>query len=163
MTTVVNLALALAVFIFVVYPFYRRKWQPLPQTDEGKIRELHSRRDTSYSMLKELEFDYQSGILTEEDYRDLVSRYKGKAIEVLKDMDALEKDNVESEDAIERQVKKLRRNRNAKTSRADNSVGDTIEQQVRQLRQKPGSFCRQCGAKLRDDDRFCSRCGTKLS
>ena len=87
-------------------------------------------------MLKELEFDFQSGILTEEDYRDLEARYKRKAISILRDVDNLEKGTeVEAE----------------------------IEKQVRELRQSKGRFCSQCGTRCQEGDRFCSRCGTSLS
>jgi hypothetical protein len=87
-------------------------------------------------MLKELEFDFQSGILTEEDYRNLEARYKRKAISTLRGIDDLAKGtNVEEE----------------------------IERQVRELRQSQGRFCPQCGAKYPEGDRFCSRCGVSLN
>ena len=64
------------------------------------------------------------------------SRYKGKAITILRDIDDLGKG-------------------------AD--VEEEIEKQVLELRQGKGRFCPQCGARCQEDDRFCSHCGANLS
>ena len=104
--------------------------------ENEELRELQSRRDTTYSMLKELEFDQQSGILTEEDYRELETRYKRKAIAILRNIDGLE---------------------------SGAGVEEEIEKQVRELRQGKGQFCPQCGARCDEGDRFCSRCSASLN
>ncbi len=104
--------------------------------EDEKSRELHSKRDTTYSMLKELEFDLQSGILTDRDYQDLEARYKSKAISILRDIDNLKKGT---------------------------TVEEEIERQVLELHKDKGRFCPQCGAECQEGDRFCSRCGTSLS
>ena len=183
MTIAASLILTVLVFAFIMYPFYRQRLRPLAPVESERLRELHSKRDTSYSMLKELEFDYASGILTEEDYRLLETKYKKKAIDVLKEMDNVEnaspvEDEVKDEDEVEKwvrqvrqkhsdnntigselekQVSQLRRKRNAGTK-----IGDRIERQVDELRKVPARFCSQCGSKVRESDRFCSNCGAQL-
>ena len=87
-------------------------------------------------MLKELEFDFQSGVLTEEDYRDLEARYKRRAISILREIDDRE-------------------------TGAD--IEEEIEKQVQELRRGKGQFCTQCGATYQPGDRFCAHCGTSLS
>jgi hypothetical protein len=87
-------------------------------------------------MLKELEFDFQSGVLTEEDYRELEARYKRKAISILRDIDDRE---------------------------TGTDIEVEIEKQVQELRRGKGRFCSQCGARHQEGDRFCSHCGTGLS
>lgn len=129
--------LTVLTFGFVAYPLFRRRLYLLSAnlSEDRKLQELHSERDTTYSMLKELEFDFRSGILTEEDYKDLEARYKGKAISILRSIDDLvTKDDIE----------------------------DEIEKQVMTLRQGKGRFCPQCGERTREDDRFCSHCGASL-
>ncbi len=135
MTIFAALLLTVLAFAFVVYPLFRQRSRPTAVVEDEKQRELSSRRDTTYAMLKELEFDYQSGLLTEDDYRDMSARYKGKAIAILKDLDNTAKDT---------------------------SVEDGIEEQVLQVRQDQGQFCPQCGAKAQTDDHFCSHCDTGL-
>jgi cytochrome c-type biogenesis protein CcmI len=136
MTVAIALLLTVLTFAFVAYPLFKQRSRSVGSTQDEKVQELHSKRDTTYSMLKELEFDFQSGILTDEDYHDLETRYKRKAISILRDTDALEKDT---------------------------GVEDELEKQILQLRRSKGLFCPQCGARHQEGDRFCSRCGTSLS
>ena len=173
MTIFVAFLLSVLSFVFIAYPLFKQKWSVAAPDEDEKFRELHSRRDTTYSMLKELEFDFQSGILTEEDYRDLEARYKRKAISILKDADDLEKgaevgrevtepeqkvrpvksSNLDRE--VEEEVLKLRRAKN-------NNLDREVEEEVIMVRQGQGKFCSQCGTKTQEDDRFCASCGTKL-
>jgi len=136
MTVFVALVLTVATFAFITYPLLKQKSPSVDSVEDEKLQELRSNRDTTYSMLKELEFDFQSGILTGEDYRDLEARYKRKAISLLRDINDLEKGS---------------------------GVEEEIERQVLELRRSKGRFCPQCGAGCQEDDRFCSRCGTSLS
>ncbi len=137
MTILVALILALLTFAFIIYPLFKQRSPSADSVvEDEKLQELHSKRNTAYSMLKELEFDFQSGILAEEDYRHLETRYKRKAISILKDTDALEKGT---------------------------SVEDEIEKHVLEIRQSKGQFCPQCGAGYRESDHFCSGCGASLS
>ena len=136
MTVLVALVLTVLTFAFITYPLLRQSLRIADSVEDEKLQELYSKRDTAYSMLKELEFDLQSGILTEEDYRDLETRYKRKAVSVLRDIDNLKQDV---------------------------SAEDKIEKQVLALRQEKGRFCSQCGARSKDGDRFCASCGANLN
>ncbi len=135
MTILVALVLTVLTFAFVAYPLFKQRSRSVDSVEDEKLQELHSKRDTTYSMLKELEFDFQSDILTEEDYRDLEARYKGKAITILRDIDDVGKGT---------------------------DVEEEIEKQVLELRQGKGRFCSQCGASCQEGDRFCSHCGASL-
>jgi hypothetical protein len=167
MTIFVAVLLTVLSLVFIAYPFFRQKWSLSASNEDEKFRELHSRQDTTYFMLKELEFDFQSGILTEEDYRDLEVRYKRKAISILKDADNMEK-GTEVEGDIEEQVKKLRLVKSSnlndqKVRRGQSSNFDReVEEEVSKLRKSGGKFCPQCGTKSQEDDRFCASCGVKL-
>lgn len=160
MTIFAALVLTVAAFIFIAYPLFKQKAYSGASTGDEKFRELYSRRDTTYAMLKELEFDYQSGILTEEDYRDLEARYKRKAISILKDADELEKGGG-AEEEIEAQVRKLRQARSTQQPRTS-ELEEEMEKEVASLRRNRGEFCPRCGAKAQEGDRFCAACGTKL-
>ncbi len=136
MTVFVAVVLTVLTFAFVAYPLFKRRLRSVGSSQDEELQELHSKRDTTYSMLKELEFDRQSGILTDEDYHDLEARYKGKAISILRDIDGLGKST---------------------------EVEKEIEKQVLELRRDKGKFCPQCGARCQESNQFCSRCGTSLS
>lgn len=135
MTVFIAILLTVVTFAFIVYPLFRTRLRSADPAQSERANELHSRRDTTYSMLKELEFDFQSGILTEEDYRDLEAKYKKKGIAILKSIDALKKGT---------------------------GLDEEIEKQVLELRRSQGQFCTQCGARYQKGDRFCAQCGAKL-
>ncbi len=180
MTVFIVLLLTVAVFAFIVYPFFKQKLGTVDTHRNTELEELHSRRDTTYSMLKELEFDYQSGILTEEDYHDLEKRYKRKGVSLLKNIDQLSEgpgldDEIEKhigklrrsksktgglDDDIEAQVAKLRRSKNKETA-----PDDDIEKQIKKMRQPESEarYCPQCGQKYRGSNRFCTHCGARLN
>ena len=136
MTIFVTLVLTVLAFAFVVYPFFRRRSSSVDAIDDEQLRELYSKRDTTYSFLKEVEFDLQSGMLTDEEHRDLEATYQRKAISILRDIDNLGKDP---------------------------EMDDEIEKQVLELRQNKGQFCSQCGARRQEGDHFCSKCGANLT
>lgn len=135
MTVFVALVLTVLTFAFIAYPLFKQRSRSVNVAENEKLQELYSMRDTTYAMLKELEFDFQSGLLTEEDYWELEARYKKKAVSVLKGIDDLEKGS---------------------------EVEEEIEKQVLELRGKK-RFCPRCGTRCQEGDRFCSSCGTKLS
>ncbi len=128
--------LTVAAFGYVAYPLLRGPRRVAADAGNESVDGLLMRRDTTYSMLKELEFDYHSGLLTEEDYRDLEDRYRGKAISILKSID--------------------------QAGSAGDDAGDEIEKQVAELRREKQRFCSQCGVVVRPADRFCANCGAGL-
>jgi ribosomal protein L40E len=131
----------LAVFTFtaIAYPFLRRQEVSASLGVSQNFKELHFKRDHTYAMLKELDFDFQSGTLSEEDYKILGARYQSKAISILKEIDGLQEEKPPQDE-----------------------MEDSIEKQVSRLRQSKGSFCPQCGAKRPPEARFCTECGTRL-
>jgi len=136
MTVFVGLVMAVLTFVFIAYPFFKQRSRSGDSVEDEQLQELYLERDTTYSMLKELEFDFQSGVLTEEDYRNLEARYKKKAISILKDIDEQES-GAKVEEEMEKQILALRRGR--------------------------GQFCSQCGAKCQEYAHFCSYCGASLN
>lgn len=136
MSVFTAVVLAVLTFAVITYPLFKQRPSQEDSARDDRLLELNSKRDTTYAMLKELEFDFQSGLLTKEDYSDLETRYKKKAISALRGIDELKEGT---------------------------NVEDEIEKQVLQLRQTEGRFCPQCGAKHQADDLFCACCGANLS
>ena len=174
MTIFAALVLTILTFIAVILPFFRQKTRPLYAVTNEESQELLFKRDTTYAMLKELEFDYKSGVLTEADYRDLEDRYKRKGVSILKDIDSLTGETG-IDTAIEKRGKRLRQKQPLTISdeiegriaglrqRKPSNVSDEIEDKIRSLRQSKGRFCSQCGTRYQPDTRFCAQCGAKLS
>jgi hypothetical protein len=152
------LALAL---LAIAWPLLRERPEPgqpaadLSQQESAPadpLLELEAQRDSLYQAIKELEFDYRVGKVSEVDYQAFDAQLKEQAVTVLREIDALEA--VEADPALEArleaEIAALRRNGHAASPGAP-APG-------------PGPhFCPQCGQGVQEGDRFCARCGVVLA
>lgn len=156
-----SVALLVVAVIAVGWPLWRERRQPalLEETltveaDADPLAELVDRRDSIYKALKELEFDYQVGKVSDADFQAFSTQLKSQAVAVLKEIDALQAIGIDPElDArIEAEIAALRRNGRAEVAVAPVAAPEAAA----------AAFCPQCGRQARPGDRFCSRCGAPL-
>jgi RNA polymerase subunit RPABC4/transcription elongation factor Spt4 len=132
-----GLALAILVVPFIAGPFVKdgRRRQKPPDERSRPAPEL-SKRDALVA-LRDLDFDFRTGKVAEEDYVPLRQRLLIQAAEAVQAVEA-----------------------------EPPAVDDEIEAAVRALRGSPRTgrrlACPQCHAPVGDDDRFCPKCGTAL-
>ncbi len=127
------------------------------------LQDLLSRKEETYSALKELEFDYGTGKLSEDDYQELHSRYKAKAVSILKEIDGAEKeDSIESQ--IECAVEELRNGKSSPSSKKAPKSSAVFCQSCGQSNELGDKFCSACGQALKNNSqkRVCSTCGFTL-
>src|SRR5439155_16093673 len=125
--------LFLLVGAFVAYPLLR------PAAWSGKTSpaaELFARRDRMYGELRELEFDFRVGKVTEEDYREARENLETEAARVLR--------------AIELRTR---------------DVAEEIERDIQRARseQRRANLCPSCQAAIAPGVRFCPSCGAAQS
>lgn len=142
----VKVLLAVAVVAFVGYPLLRDHLageEDLELPEEAE--ELYHRKETTYSALKELEFDYKTGKLSEQDFHELETRFKASALEIL-----------EAIDELEHPIAKSKAGRGAEIDTAG----------VQSKRQAPAVLsadaCGSCGTVNPSGARFCGVCGDPL-
>ena len=89
---VISLLLVVLVSVFTVYPLFlgRRKPGAADSSEVNRLEQLYERRDLYYSSIKDIELDRDMGKLSEQDYAELISRYKEKAASVTKLISELE-------------------------------------------------------------------------
>ena len=147
---------AMAAFGLVAYPLFQRREEPelALQPLDIEVDNLHSRREAVYSAIKELDFEYQLGNLSQPDYQDLRNQYRQKAASVLQEMDGLAEVRATEpsprpawEDEIEEAVRRLRGRGETKTPRSKTKT----------------RFCPHCGTSLGQEDRFCAACGNPMA
>jgi uncharacterized membrane protein YvbJ len=120
------------------------------QSRDIKGKELEKKKEDVYAAIKEMDFDFGMGKISEEDYQELKSQYKAKAIEILKEADtAVKEDDTDAE--IEKEVQRLRKEKAPEAKKGDKKeTGVQI------------NFCPHCGTKVAEDHKFCRGCGKSL-
>lgn len=177
--------LVIGVIAFIAYPLFNT-----PRTEildaPNALESLVAQRDSTYDAIRDLDFDYQMGKLSQSDYTSLRDKSKARAVQILKQIDELGGNGspTETEMQIEAQVAQLRK---AKADDIEAQVAqlrakrDDIETEVAQLRraktddveaeiarvraaktQSAGLRCAKCGTPYRTGDQFCAKCGNKL-
>ncbi|MBI2883995.1 MAG: hypothetical protein HYY11_08840 [Candidatus Methylomirabilis oxyfera] len=73
----------------VLIPFFRSSEESLPGLEQTALQELLAEKQTVYAAIKELEFDYQAGNLSLEDYEQARHSYELRAIAILQEIDRL--------------------------------------------------------------------------
>ena len=89
MTYLVILALMLTAFAVVSWPLLDSAKGSASQDAEpdAEREELLNERDSMYRAIKELDFDYELGNLSSQDYESLRERYRSRAAAVLSSLD----------------------------------------------------------------------------
>ncbi len=116
-----------AVFAFIAYPILNPTREETSQPDA--LDALVAQRDSAYAALRDLDFDFQLGKLSPNDYQALRERYKAHAATVLQQIDALSGSGTDAR--IEGEVAQLRA--------AKNPTDDAIEREVARLRANKGT------------------------
>ncbi len=160
--------IAIGSALFVVLPFFKKRFERDSQETgsqdpvEERLRRLNSEKESVYSALKEIDFDYNTGKLSKEDYDELEKKYKSQAVALLKEIDSIGgKSYIQDlDEEIEREIRAVR-----KTELTDD---EEIEREITNARQSriledSGLTCSLCGNRYKPDDRFCSKCGARLN
>jgi len=128
---IVGLALLVLIVSLVLRPLTQRGGRDEAAQEEDRPPRL----EAVLAALRDLDFDHQTGKVSEDDYTPARAGLLAKAAR------AMERDPESSvEDILEARVKEIRRR---------------LEQDV------PAAHCTHCGGRLHPGDRFCTRCGDR--
>jgi hypothetical protein len=72
-----------------VWPFFSRKHPPVPVA-LLELQELETEKGRLLGEIHDLQLDYETGKLSEEDYRALEARLKARAVDVMREIEARE-------------------------------------------------------------------------
>lgn len=146
--TLVKVVMALAVVAYVSYPLLRGKVGE--DEDEAEMPEeladLYHRKEATYAALKELEFDYRTGKLSESDFKHLEERYRADGIELLEAIETAEGEEAEGG-----------------TSGAKRKGAGVPGQGPAHIPAAPSpGLCGSCGTVNDEGAKFCATCGERL-
>ena len=80
--------LAGLVALAVSVPLRRR--EESERRDETRLQELRAAKEAKYREIRDAELDHRMGKLSEHDWRRVDGELRGEAIEILRELDALE-------------------------------------------------------------------------
>ena len=132
---------------YVLLPLFResRGTLDLDLLAETELDRLQDRKTVIYRNLKDLEFEYKMGRLSERDFVQLGSGYKNEAAAVLQKLDRL--DAAENLDGkIEKEI----------ASRKTALFGSGSKKELE------ASLCPSCGAEIIHGKKYCGDCGHRL-
>jgi len=161
-TIIAALVVALLVAALLVQPFFAGGG--FDEDARGSRRtaavlreraDLMAARNQLYAALRDLDFDYQTNKVSEEDYGVQRHQLVAQGVEILQQLDGLpDTDAVPDVDFIEMAVAALHAN------------GHSAAPVAAPARQKvpagAAGFCPNCGNAVSRSDKFCGSCGTKL-
>ena len=140
MIEVLFLLIVLISVAFCFRPFFRDASLGVStNTMDTPLGRMYQRKETLLQNIADLDFEFDMGKLSEEDFQGMRGGLKTQALETIEQIALLE----ESETLLEGKIK-VRHSTPEKPLEA--STG----------------FCPSCGASLTTGARFCSSCGTKV-
>jgi hypothetical protein len=136
---------------------------PLTRTDAGtaaaagarrprRARELEREKQLVLKAIKEVELDFQMRKIAERDYREMVERYRARALRVMTELEAGDDYRALIERELALRLKLPVSAPAAGAPPAPAPAAAFVEQ----------GACPSCGTRNDDDAQFCKKCGTKL-
>lgn len=134
--------LTTAVVLFVLYPLIQGQSASMGREDDEPT-EAESRSRVTLLALRDVEYDYVSGKLDDEDYARLRKELSVEALEAL--------------EARERE-------RDEPAADEEDGLGE-LEREIARAREglRKGTVCSACGHENDPGSRFCAHCGTPLT
>jgi hypothetical protein len=92
MLTLAAILMIAATLVYLLAPFAQHLKAPLTDGPDAaaELRELHALKDVTYETLRDVEFDFHAGKISETDYREMTDRYTREALDVVRRIDAVE-------------------------------------------------------------------------
>lgn len=87
MIEIIGVVLAIATAMFIAYPLLQKQKSKASFALNHRAQEMEARKNEIYAAIRDIDFDYQMGKLTKEDYETLRQQYKTEAIGMMKQID----------------------------------------------------------------------------
>src|SRR5512143_1220533 len=121
----IGTAIAVIVAAYVAQPLLVRTRLKAAMEDTPRDKWL-AERDAVYTAIRDLDFDFQTGKLLEADYRAMRDKYTARGVEILKEVDTLDKEG-KTPAAVADEIEAAVQARRGARSRQPTSKEDDIE------------------------------------
>ena len=173
MTLLFLAALASGVVLFVLFPIFARASEvsQRPTAIAQERRSLSEKRDRLYEAIKDVEFEYQAGKLSDTDYKSVRTDCLAQAAEVLARLEEIDESDTagakatEEKDsiAVERSPEstEVASGPSCPSCKQPNPAAAKFCMRCGCKMTSPAN-CPQCGAELQNEARFCTACGVTI-
>ena len=153
----------------VVWPLLKKGPAPVLVEDD-RLAELLHRKEQVLASIKELEFDYRVGKMSEADYQQYDQRLRRQAIGIMQQIEQVAPESAGLDATLEREIEKRRLVKPAGAAVVEDAG---MEAEIARRRRVPATqpaaangsvtrFCTNCGATLAPHHKFCANCGTPI-
>ena len=175
MSAILIAILAVAAISIALYPLYELERRPsrAEVTIDPNLENVLSAREATYSAIKDLETDHAMGKLSGADYDTLRAKYEGKALAILRQLDAMQPNVPQTTPASARAgncaecgtpiVTGAKFCRHCGASLAATPLAPPCHPTGPEWGPREGQVCASCGAPVAADSKFCRRCGSPVS
>lgn len=151
--------ISLVAVAYVVWPLVRPEPPPVVVEDD-RLSELLGRKDAVLAAIKDLEFDYQVGKLSEEDYERFNQRLRRQAIGLIQQIEEMAPESAKLDAQVEAEITRRRKTREpAAVVQPVTLVAAAVEPVL----PAEGRFCTHCGQPIAPTHKFCANCGTPVA
>ncbi len=140
-----SVALAGAALYRVIDPLMREATAAAPPRTGRRLRELEREKQLVLKAIKEIELDYQMRKIADRDYREMIERYRTRAMRLISEIEAGD----DYRALIEREL--AMRLKLAGAPAAEPAAAEPAPR-----------TCAACGIRNDDDAQFCKKCGQRL-
>ena len=96
MFTVTIIIFCLIAIAFAASPFIQKGQEWTEELSASELEKMESEKERYYQAIKDVDFEFAEGKLNDKDHDELRSYYKEKAIQTIKAIDSIEKNEASS-------------------------------------------------------------------
>lgn len=178
-SVVVAVLVSAAAVVYVVWPLLQPGPAPVV-VENDRLTDLIGRKDATLAAIKELEFDYNTGKLSDEDYGRMDQRLRRQAIGYIQQIEKLAPESARLDGRIEAEIAALRKtaNRTEPQPAAVPALAQPVAQPALEATTPSGQtavaapptattataarFCTNCGNRIQPSHKFCANCGAAV-
>jgi hypothetical protein len=157
--------------VFVVYLIGRPFVAPMRYAQEATLAQLHADRDRLRAQLRELDMDFETGKMAQDEYE----KFRARRVQQIEATTRAIRDAERLEDEIPAPAEEPGEIPGAVTrtlaaepepvsdEQLERELERRIQERKRELAELEAPACPGCGSTIDPDDQFCRRCGADLA